>query len=338
MKIAFLTTRMGKASARLRFLQYVPGLEKAGMEVEIFIIPHGVAGRLRFLRGLKAFDLVFLQKKLFSAIEWHFLRKNSKRLVYDYDDAVMFGDSIAVSESASASKARIKRFERTVRGSDLVIAGNSYLKEIAAEYGADALVIPTPVDTARYGETPPERPEVVTLGWIGSAATLPYLEGIKDVLIMVSERHPAVRLKIVADKFFEPPGMPVIKKKWSYEDEISDLRSFTVGLMPLTLNAWTKGKCGFKLLQYMAAGVPSVSSPVGVANEIIEDGVNGFLARDSGEWVECIERLIVDPALCNRIAFNAKKTVTERYSLEVNAPRFIKAISWADGAESFRQS
>lgn len=329
MKVAFLTNRLDKASARYRFIQYIPYLEKEGWDAEVFKIPGGFLERAAFFKTLGAFDCVFLQRKLFGFPDWRAFRKNAKSVVYDFDDAVMFRDS---KSGKPESFFRMLMFRRTVGGSDAVISGNRYLYEYASRHNKRVFTIPTAIDMARYGEKnyAPDS-GVVTLGWIGSKVTLFYLEGIKDALDEVFERHPFARLKIVADKFFDCAKMPVIKKKWNYDEEIADLHSFDIGLMPLTDDPWSRGKCGFKLLQYMAVGVPGVASKVGVNSEIIEHGVNGFLADGKREWVDCLSRLIEDVALRKSLGKKARKTVKERYSLEVNAPELKKIIQGAAG-------
>ena len=305
-------------------MQYVPYLEKEGWDVRVFKIPGGFSKRAAFFKTLGAFDCVFLQRKLLGFLDWRAFRKNAKRVVYDFDDAVMFRDS---KKKNPESFFRMLMFKRTIGGSDAVISGNRYLYEYASRHNKRVFVVPTAIDMARYGEKPCEKASgVVTLGWIGSRVTLFYLEMMKDALDEVFERHPSARLKIVADKFFDCAKMPVIKKKWNYEEEIADLHSFDIGLMPLTDDPWSRGKCGFKLLQYMAIGVPGVASKVGVNSEIIEHGVNGFLALNRGEWVDCLSRLIEDVALRKSLGQEARRTVKERYSLEVNAPKLKKII------------
>lgn len=324
MKVAFLTNRIDKASARYRFIQYIPYFKSEGWDVRVFKIPGGFLKRAAFFKTIGTFDCVFLQRKLFGFPDWRIFRKNAKRVVYDFDDAVMFRDS---KKKNPESFLRMLMFKRTVGGSDAVISGNRYLYEYAFRHNKRVFVVPTAIDMARYGEKSGiEAGGVVTLGWIGSRVTLFYLEMIKDALDEVFETHPFTRLKIVADKFFDCAKMPVVKKKWNYEEEIADLHSFDIGLMPLTDDPWSRGKCGFKLLQYMAVGVPGVASKVGVNSEIIEHGVNGFLADGRGEWVDCLSRLIEDVALRKGLGKEARKTVKERYSLEVNAPKLKKII------------
>jgi glycosyltransferase involved in cell wall biosynthesis len=321
MKIAFLTTRTEKPSVRYRFLQYIPYIETRGWSVKVLVIPQGVWQRYKVFKSLVAFDMVFLQRKLFTVLDWYLLIRNAKKLVYDFDDAIMFRDS---KRGNPESFLRMLKFKRTVEGSDVVIAGNEYLKGLAAPYNKNIVVIPTSIDMERYGPKEwADEDGTVTLGWIGSHSTIFYLERIKGVLDKIFEEYPNTRLKIVSDSFFDCNRMPVVKKKWNYDEETADLHSFDIGLMPLTDDPWSRGKCGFKLLQYMAAGVPAVASPVGVNGGIISHGVNGFLAGDEGAWLENVSGLIEDEGLRRRMGEKARKTVIERYSLEVNAPKIL---------------
>ncbi|MBI5560484.1 MAG: glycosyltransferase [Deltaproteobacteria bacterium] len=323
MKIAFLTTRTEKPSARLRFLQYIPYLEKEGFSIEVMTIPRGFMERMRFFKTLSAFDTVFLQKRLFGFIDWRLLRGAAKKIVYDFDDAVMFNDS---AKGNPESSVRMKRFKRTVEESDAVIAGNRYLMEWGLKHNGNTFLVPTAVDTERYREKKGKHEDsCVTLGWIGSGSTLFYLERMRATFDELFERRPNTRLKIVADRFFECGRMPVVKKRWNYGEEAEDLGSFDIGLMPLSDDVWARGKCGFKLLQYMAAGVASVASAVGVNKEIISHGANGFLAGKDSEWLKHLSELVSDRALRDRFGEEARKTVYERYSTAVNAPK-VKAV------------
>lgn len=322
MKIAFLVTRLEKPSARYRVLQYIPLIESAGHVTELFTLGKSVPDRLRLFRKLRNFDIVFLQKKLLSAIEWYILRQSSRRLFYDFDDAVMFRDSGGKNPFSFTRK---KAFARTARGSDVVIAGNEYLREFASAVNPRTFVVPTSVDMGRYTAKPRTgRSSPLVIGWIGSRTTLFYLEKMKKVLDTVYDKYSHVTLKIVSDSFFDCGRMPVIRKQWRYEEEIEDLHSFDIGLMPLTDDPWARGKCGFKLLQYMAVGVPAVCSPVGVNSEIITHGINGLWARDDGEWVRSLGTLIEDHTLRWRMGDMARETVLSRYSAESNCRKIIE--------------
>jgi glycosyltransferase involved in cell wall biosynthesis len=306
-------------------LQYIPCLEREGYLPEVFVIPKNYMDRLSLFRIIRDFDLVFLHRKLLSAIWWLLLRKNSRNLIYDFDDAVMFRDS-AHKDPFSARK--MNSFKRIIRNADIVIAGNEYLKNLAVNENSKTFVVPTPIDMNRYTEKPPAiGSNPLILGWIGSSVTLFYLENMKNVLDTIFDRFPFVRLKIIADKFFDCDRMPVIKKQWAYEEEISDLHSFDIGLMPLTRDPWSMGKCGFKLLQYMAVGVPAVCSPVGVNKEIVIDGENGFWADNELEWIDKVGELVKNRQLRIEMGIRARRTVIERYSTVVNGKKIMDLFS-----------
>jgi hypothetical protein len=227
MKIAFITTRTEKPSARYRFLQYIPHLEKGGWSVEVLLIPGGLRQRSRFFKCLNNFDVVFLQRKLFTVLDWDFLKRSARKLVYDFDDAVMFRES---KRKNPGSFLRMRRFARTVRGSDAIIAGNEYLKGLAAPYNKNVVVVPTSIEMERYGPKKwTDEDATVTLGWIGSRSTIFYLQRMSGVLDKIFEKHPNTRLKIVSDSFFDCNRMPVVKKKWNYDEETADLHSFDIG-------------------------------------------------------------------------------------------------------------
>lgn len=316
---------MEKPSARYRILQYLPILEEAGFTSRVFPIPGRLWERIRLFRAMRDFDLVFLQKKLLGAVEWTVLRRNSRIIVYDVDDAVMFRDSKSLNPF---SRKRQMSFARTARQADCIVAGNEYLRQFAAEENRNVILVPTSLDMSRYVEKPRgSNPGSVTLGWIGSSATLYYLERMRDVWDTIFDRFPHVKLKIVADKFFDCMRMPVIKKQWDYADEIDDLHSFDIGLMPLTDDPWARGKCGFKLLQYMAVGIPAVCSPVGVNKEIVSEGVNGFLAGNTDEWISKLSILVRDYDLRLRLGGSARERVLRNYSVEVNGKKLIRILN-----------
>lgn len=325
MNIAFLVTRLEKPSARYRVLQYIPSFNKNGMTTEVFVIPHSHWDRLKLFRKLKSFDIVFLQKKLFHSLEFSILRQQSRILVYDFDDAVMYRDS---KKKDPISRMRERNFRRTVKNADIVIAGNEYLKNLALQENPSTYVIPTAIDIDRYAERPQSgSSDALIMGWIGSRATLFYLQGLKHVWDRMGDLFPHIKLKIVSDAFFDCVKIPVIKKLWNYNEEIEDLHTIDIGLMPLTDDPWSEGKCGFKLLQYMATGMPSVSSPVGVNRQIVHDGINGFLARDSREWIEKLSILIENSHVRARMGERARETVMKSYSAELAGRKLIELLT-----------
>jgi glycosyltransferase involved in cell wall biosynthesis len=330
LQVLFLVPRMDKASTRYRVLQYFPALAEAGIRHQIRTLSKVERNWLQLLRQIRTADVVFIQKKLFSTLEIVLLRRLSKRLIYDFDDAVMYKDGPASDRQHARQR---RRFAATAGRADLLIAGNDYLCKEAHACRRPTIMIPTPLDMTRY--TPKaERSDVrgeVVLGWIGSRGTLKYLKEITPALETIGERFPGVKLKIVADDFFDFLHLPVIKKKWSAADEIADLHSFDIGLMPLTDDAWTRGKCGFKLLQCMAVGLPVVCSPVGANRQIVTDGVEGFWATGHTDWVEKITALVNDIDLARTMGRLGREKVLQNYSLQANAPLLIQALRDSGG-------
>jgi len=323
-QILFLVPRLDKASTRYRILQYLPALAEAGIRHEIRAVSKVARDWLRLLKQVRAADVVFIQKKLFSAFEIALLKKLSRRLVYDFDDAVMFKDSLASDRQHARQR---RRFAATARRADLLIAGNGYLQEQGLALGRPTVLIPTPLDMERYlPKTRQASGNEVVLGWIGSRSTLKYLRDIAPALEELGQRLSNLRLKIVADDFFDLDHLPVIKKNWSAADEIDDLHSFDIGLMPLNDDVWTRGKCGFKLLQCMAVGLPVVCSPVGANREIVTDGIEGFWAVRQEEWVKRLVTLAGDAELRQTMGKRGRDKVLRRYSLQANIPVLLQAL------------
>jgi glycosyltransferase involved in cell wall biosynthesis len=316
--ILFLVPRIDKASTKYRVLQYLDYLESEGIDCSIKELSKKSRNRFTLIKFIKKADIVFIQKKIFSKIEVCLIRFFAKKIVFDIDDAVMFKDGPL---GTSAQKRQSRRFSFMAKNADLVICGNEYLKKNTEKLNANIRLLPTPVDMDRYVEKHNSGFEKkgITLGWIGSKVTLKYLKQISPALEQLSKRFPDLKLKIVADEFFEIHGLEVEKKEWSSTEEIKDLHSFDIGLMPLSDDAWTRGKCGFKLLQCMAVGLPVVCAPVGMNREIVTDGVEGFWARSQEEWAEKIGTLVQDGNLRETMGSKGRKKVEEIYSLSINA-------------------
>ena len=226
------------------------------------------------------------------------------------------------------SLSRRFRFAYMMRRVDFVIAGNHFLKSEVLPYNPNVVIIPTPIDLSRYrlkeysyGKGP------ITIGWLGSSSTLKYLKSLLPTFEKLYQEYPYFQTKMVCDQFLESDHVPLVKKMWSLEEEESDLKSFDIGVMPLSNDLWSKGKCGLKILQYQGVGVPVVCTPVGINRDIVEDGVNGFWARNEGEWEERLLKLIKEEGLRKEMGVKGRKTVERAYSLEVNAPRILDVLA-----------
>lgn len=321
MKFLFLAQSLHGASSRYRVLQFLPFLEDAGVEAQVTPVPSGWLERRRLFQSASGYDLVFLQKRLLDPLLVRTLRGHAKRLVFDLDDAIM------ARPSGAASWRRRARFARMARAADLVIAGNSYLGDAAQAHAAQVEIIPTVLDLRHYPDAPNwlDGPHF-TLGWIGSRSTLPYLESIAPAIDELAHELPQLRLKIVCDAFFDLASVPLLKKNWSSDDEAADLQSMDVGLMPLPDNAWTRGKCGFKILQYSAAWRPTICSPVGVNPEIVTADTDGLFASTPEEWQDAIRRLARSPELCRGMGSNGRARVADAYSLEAVAKTWVATL------------
>ena len=325
MKIAFLVSRLDKPSTKFRIIAYLPLLHESGIKTEVFPLSKAKIGRWRVFSHVHLYDLVVIQKKLFSQVELAYIRKQSQKLVYDFDDAVMFkkGEKMDMNKPR-----RNKRFDRTIRLCDHVIAGNQFLKEESRLESDRISVIATPVDTDKY--LPVEKAgskKEVTIGWLGSKSTIKYLKTLTPVVSELQSRFPDVHITVVSDRFEGIEEITALKKIWREDEEVQDLQSFDIGIMPLPDDPWTKGKCGFKLLQYQAVGLPVVCSAVGVNQEMIVDGINGFHAHAPQEWVARLSQLIFSPELRNRMGKAGREMVVKEYSLKALWPKFLMTIS-----------
>jgi glycosyltransferase involved in cell wall biosynthesis len=306
-------------------LQYLPHLDQEGIDYEIVALSRQSRNRLSLACRIRNFDTVFIQKKPFSFLDLYWVRKLAKRMVYDFDDSVMYKSGPA---SRRQQQRQQRRFAVTAGKADLVIAGNRYLQQEALPFNREVRLLPTVLDMDRYiaREESGDKTREVVLGWIGSRGTLRYLQDIGPALEELGRRWPGLKLKIVADDFFDLNNVHVIKKPWSAADEIADLHSFDIGLMPLTDDIWTRGKCGFKLLQCMAVGLPVVCSPVGVNADIVTDGREGFHATTREEWVAKLDALIADSDLRRQMGQHGRLRVADAFSLAINGPPFVKYL------------
>ncbi|MDP3789851.1 MAG: glycosyltransferase family 4 protein, partial [Candidatus Omnitrophota bacterium] len=209
-----------------------------------------------------------------------------------------------------------------------VIAGNNYLKDFALQFNKNAVVMPSSVDTEKYKPVPCEADKSqIVIGWIGSNTTETFLYDLEETFVSLSDKYKNLVFKIVGAKFQSHELKNVVNKEWALSEELSDLQSFDIGIMPMPDNLWTKGKCGFKAILYMACGIPVVASPVGANLEIIDDGTSGFLARDNKEWTDKLSALIENASLREKIGKNAREKIIKKYSLDYTAPLFYEVLT-----------
>ena len=322
MKILFLVQGLDVAASKYRVLQYLPYLKEHGVQATVMPFQKGFFDKLKVFKSVNQYDILFIQRKRFPVLWLKFIRKNARKIVYDFDDSVMYRNSKYVSHE---SKTRVKMFKNMVNASDHVIAGNEYLQKNTTPYTQDVTIIPSPIDMTSYPQKRyTEKNDNITLGWVGAHGSIHYLKKMKPIFEALGKRNGKLRLKIICDTFFDCENMVVDKKQWNEKDEVADIQSFDIGLMPLMDDPWSHGKCGLKVLQCLATGVPVVCSPAGINKEIVENGVHGFWANTQEEWIEKLETLINDHDLRKRMGKEGRKRVIEHYSLKANAPRMLK--------------
>ena len=321
MRVVFLVKGLKTPRTRYRVLPYAARLEQEGAAVDVADIPRRIVARWRLLASLGHADAVVVQKKLFGAVDFRLLRSRARRLIFDVDDAVM----VRAEPGRHGSVRRSRRFARTVRECDLVFAGNGHLAGMVRSLGGRVVVVPTAVDLERYPEPDWEdrsgpRPRI-RLGWIGSASTLPHLVDLAPVFRALAEARVEADLTVICSTFPPPMGIPVVERSWSEATEVRDLWDLDIGLAPLPDDPWTRGKSATKVVQYMAAGLPVVCSPVGANAEIVRHGVTGYHAATPEEWVRWIRLLAEDPGLRLRMGRAGRERVVSHYSVQALFPR-----------------
>jgi glycosyltransferase involved in cell wall biosynthesis len=324
-KVAVLCDAADGPVVRHRFRTAEPTLRAIDLDdVRYVEIPKRLVARLALFRTLRDDDVVVLVRKLFTWAELRALRASVRRLVYDFDDAVMFRDPF---RGEPVSNVRRRRFRHTVRSADAVTAGNDYLARLALEDAPDSFcrVVPTPVDTDRYVPGTAQH-RGFRVGWIGSRATRGYLSLVAEPLRRVLEARSDAVVAVMADA---PPsqlaGVPFEFTPWSEAGEVPFLQSLDAGLMPLSGDPFSRGKCGFKLLQYLACGVPAVASPVGVNVDMCAEG-EGRLATSADEWTEALLAIAADPGSARAAALRARGGVAERWSVRAVSPKLATVL------------
>ena len=313
---------------------FSPFLSPAGMDV-LYEAGHsltkawgtlgGYVRRIREVLGRGSYDVAFIYREaaLLGPAWFEALFGRRLPVVFDFDDAIYLptaspANAWSVALKTPGKAAAICRVARHVT------VGNDALASFATPVSRAVTVVPSTIDTALYEVKPrPDNPRPV-VGWTGSSTTLPHLVRLIPALTRLRELV-EYRLRVIGP-CFSAPGLDVECLPWSAETEVQDLRPLDVGLMPLPDDEWSRGKCGMKALQYMALGIPPVVSPVGENTRIVQDGTNGFHAREDDEWVERIRRLLRDAALRRRLGAEARRTVEARYSALIHAPRMASVL------------
>jgi glycosyltransferase involved in cell wall biosynthesis len=336
-------------SSRYRFYQYLPYLKAQGFEIAIaplltnrYIqnLNQGTVDkkevisacfqRVAELLTQRNYDLIWLEKELLPYVPAWLERLLIGKIPYivDYDDATFHAYDRHPSPLIKSLLGR--KIDRIMAHSQAVVAGNEYLAQRARKAGANRVeIIPTTIDLDRYSLKPESDSgrAVVNIGWIGSSTTTRFLEELAPVFEGISSRYQSEFTFVGASKKMSIPKIEMQIPDWHEQTEVKDIKTFDIGIMPLPDTAWARGKCGIKLIQYMACGLPVVGSPVGVNQEIVRHGVNGFHATTAEEWIEALSILASDTQLCRQMGAQGRKMVEEKYCLQVTAPKLAQILS-----------
>ncbi len=321
MKVMAITSGMKQAAARLRMGELISPLRERGIEITMAEWGKNLLDRRLLIKSASEFDAVILQRRLLDRGNARSLRKRAKRIYFDVDDAVMYHAGRVGWWSRWRTD---RRFAATCGVLDHVVAGNEYLAEIFRARGCRTSVLPTVVDPQHYQcklHTPTDSPQLV---WIGSHSTIGYLDLIRDALADAAKAVPGLRLTIIADRTWADAPLPVDVVEWSSESESPALAAADIGIAPTPDDRWTRGKCGFKIIQYMAAGLPVVASPVGANRVIVRQGSTGYIAETSADWTARLIELASNPQRRAEFGAAGRSDVWSIYNLS------RAADFWAD--------
>jgi glycosyltransferase involved in cell wall biosynthesis len=331
MRVLALVDAPDHVCCRYRIRAFASALGQAGWDLTLQSFRSSLAGRIAQLGGAGRFDATIVQRKLLPRWQLRLLRRTARRLVFDFDDAVLFRDSY--HPRGPHSPRRAARFAAVAGQADMIIAGNEFLAGCAARAGAPSRrieVIPTCVRIEAYPLVArTETDAALELVWIGSSSTLKGLELQRPLWERIGRQVPAVRLRVICDRFPELGTMPVVAVPWAEDTEAAALAAGDVGISWIPDDLWSRGKCGLKLLQYQAAGLPVLANPVGVHPAMVDHGRTGFLADTPDTWVEAVRALADDPQRRRRMGAAARLAVAANYSVAAWADRFVKAVTGA---------
>lgn len=328
-KAVLLGYDLSQPSFRHRMRSLVKTLSSAGWQVCEERFPSGRYGLRTWERRAlwRSADVVVLHQIKLSALEARLFGALSRRRVFDVDDAIYVRKPRRLGAPVGDSKWRRKKFAATCRWVDVVAAGNDVLAAVARPSARAVEVLPTSIDVSCYQSSRAGAEGPPTIAWIGSPENLVYLEMIRPALAALTTRHPLLKVRIICSAFPDWPEVNVERIAWSEATEAAALAAAHIGIMPLTDDEWARGKCAFKLLQYMAASLPCVASPIGANTEAVIDGFNGFHARQIEDWELQLERLIVSPELRARLGANGHAHAVERYSMRNYQTHYLELLN-----------
>lgn len=335
---------------RFRLEQWEPHLKELGVEItyaafedpelsatlhkpgnvgrKMRLIAKAFGRRAGIIRSLRGYDAIYLFREaalLGPPIFERMVHRSGVPTIFDFDDAV-FVPYVSPSNGYLSYLKFPAKTKTICRLATHVIAGNTYLADYARQANQNVSIVPTTIDTDKYEMVARSNDNrVPVIGWSGSFSTVQHLDSLKGALKRLALKE-TFRLVVIGTPVYRIDGVDVEALPWRAATEVADLRQIDIGIMPLPDESWSRGKCGLKALQYMALGIPTGCSPVGVNSEIIQDGINGFLATTEDEWVEKLKQLLHDKELRQRLGAAGRATVEAKYSAAVQAPRVYEIL------------
>jgi glycosyltransferase involved in cell wall biosynthesis len=319
-KILYISKGESSPSTRYRSLQYAPLYEASGWEFKHLEDNKNLTSRISILKEARKSDVVVILRRTYSRFFFSLIRYFSKYLVFDFDDAIF------QKSSGQVSKKRKKSFAYTITRCEQIWAGNSYLAEHARRYNKKVEIFPTSLAVDKYKLSNEKPTTSIDLVWIGSSSTKKHLITVLPTLEEAAKIIPGLRLKIIADFSLHSDTLEIIPVRWSDKTEAADLSSSHVGIAPLPDNPYTQGKCALKVIQYMAASLPVVSSPVGVNKDIVEDGLSGFLVTGQQEWLQALQKLANNSNIRLSMGDAGRKRCIDRFTLQATFRKMIVSL------------
>lgn len=351
MKALFLTQYPHIApSPRYRVYQMVPYLESQGIECDVVsmiseaeylksrqsgswawksaLMGKAFVRRLNLIRLAKQYDLIYVLKGAFlygPPIIERLLKRTGVPIVFDFDDAIHIHKPSIHNRIADWLKYR-QRVPKTIGLADQIIVPNSYLADYSRQFNANVTVVPEAEDTDRLvPRGPHENREKIVIGWVGSSSTVKYLKLITPALQEICRKYPQVVLRVIGGHY-EAVNVRVEHVEWSMSKEVKLFHGLDIGIMPLPLEEWSKGKSGCKLRQYMSTGVPGVATDIGYNQELVQNCETGILVKSTQEWVSALSQLIESPHLRNQLAQLARTSVESRFGIPIVGSQLLSAL------------
>jgi glycosyltransferase involved in cell wall biosynthesis len=321
--VLFISKGEQASSTRYRALNYFPLLRAHGWEARHLTDDKTSGSHRDILRAAAGADAVVLLRRTPGWLFGLRLRKASKLLVFDFDDAIF------IPRSGRFSR-RPARFRSIVKQCDHVWAGNSYLAGEALRFNSHVTVLPTSIEIERYRPMFDKPGNATVLVWIGSRSTRKYLVEVLPALEAACSACDLLRLKNISDFELRSEVLPIDNVPWSQATETAELASATIGIAPMREDPWTRGKCGLKVLQYMASGLPVITSPYGVNRDLVEEDKTGFHAVSSQQWLDAIRRLADEPGLVKAMGAAGRHKCESEFTLQATFKKLLQTLESAN--------